>query len=134
MRLPRLLTNRRFSSACIVWLSLWFGIVVPGHERGQIVLPGYQPPSHCGADAGEPPPRAARSDCCPAPGNDDSKRPGGPVERCAICYIVATLTVPLPIDLAPRPTARAGLVAQHRPDRPTTSPPTPPYLGRAPPA
>lgn len=127
--------NQRFSTACILWLAVWFGVVVPGHERGQIVLPGYEAPRHCGTTSASQTASSAStpSTCCPVSRPDGDSEPDSPVQRCAICYIVATLTVPPPIDLAPQPTDRVGRVAMARPDRPVSAPAILSYHGRAPP-
>lgn len=134
MFLARLPRPPRFSTACIVWLTLWFGVVVPGHERGQIVLPGYAAPSHCGTASSADASSAPKSTCCPVPEPDEPGKPADPITRCAVCYIVATLATPPPVDLAPQPTARVALLDQTPSLAPEVATPHRPWLGRAPPA
>ena len=75
----------------IRWFALWFGVIVPGHKRGLVLLPGGQPPARTQAANAEPCPLAsimARSgSCCPSSKSPDTPRPDGPVTHCAICYL-----------------------------------------------
>lgn len=71
----------------IFWQMFWLNILIPGHTRGVITMPGGK--SSCCAESAE------RSSCCspmgtPAKGKaptEDQKR------RCAICYFAMGYTV-----------------------------------------
>jgi hypothetical protein len=101
---------RRF--ACIsgiTLLCLWFGVIVPGHRRGIVPLPGYEAADSC---CSSPPTEQSdsRPSCCPtddeaSPASSPDDRPDDPVKRCAICYIVAMLNVPPAIDFVDPPSA-----------------------------
>jgi hypothetical protein len=108
-------------------LAVWFAVVIPAHERGEVALPGTQ-----GSGGGD--------SCCPVkPADDgppchDDGSDRDPVRRCALCQFVGTLDVaaPLIIDLPP-----AQLVALHneyRPVDPAAACPFGPHQSRAPPA
>jgi len=64
-------------------LALWFGVVVPGHQRGAVKVPNSKPGSCCPGkvDAG-------------SKKTSDDKAPCDPVSKCAMCYIVGVLDVP----------------------------------------
>ena len=121
----------------IAFVAAWFGVIVPGHQRGSVVLPGYAQEAEAqgeqadlAADVCEI--GKARS-CCERPA-DGSPAPVDPVEKCAICYLVATLSVPPVVDLSLPLTDRVGLL----PDIDPTFEPTPVFLptydSRGPPA
>lgn len=123
----------------IAFAAMWFGIIVPGHQRGSVVLPGYAQAieGRSNEQEGGRPSDAceigkARS-CCERPA-DGSPAPVDPVEKCAICYLVATLSVPPVVDLSLPLTDRVGLL----PDIDPTFEPTPVFLptydSRGPPA
>jgi hypothetical protein len=106
--------------------AFWLNAVVPGHERGVIVMPGGSCNTAQVADT-----RPSKN-CCghrSDPKNDSSRK-----ERCAICFFAARLTVPEVPDLVPAPTRLSGeiacVVVQSSPD----SQVVPTYLGRGPPA
>lgn len=113
----------------LLFEALWLNVIVPGHQRGMVPLPGES----CEAMgmAGEAPARA----CCEHRSNGQSTpiQHGDPAQHCAICNFAARLTIPPPIDFAPRPIA---LVERLRPIAPVFAvslafPAT--YNGRAPP-
>lgn len=83
----------------LVFEALWLNVLVPGHQRGCISVPGAQVIGACPlCDASAPP--------------ADSKS-HGPVDRsgtCAICFFAAHLTVPPRIDLTPPPLQLLGLL------------------------
>ncbi len=66
--------SRAFRIALLLIETLWFSVLVPGHTRGQIALPG-----------------APAKTCCEKPNH------AMPVKSCAMCYFIATLDVPPPI-------------------------------------
>ncbi len=88
----------------IIWLALWFGVIVPGHTRGVVRVPGAEPPPQPSANEVCPLAQmfSGTSRCgCPKP----SRAPGGspltPAGSCAICQIIAVLNAPDPVDVGP---------------------------------
>lgn len=69
----------------LLWVAWWFGVAVPGHERGQITVDGKS---------------SAPRGCCAEPENGAAKTPvrhPSPAKsesRCAVCAVVATLDAP----------------------------------------
>ena len=83
----------RFRIPALLWICLWYGLIVPAHQRGQITLPGATISASCCANkaaTGE-----SKQPC--APGTPGS--PAAPSEEriraCFVCYIVA-VTQPAP--------------------------------------
>ena len=76
--------------------SLWFGIIVPGHERGAIRV--------AGADANEAGDGSCHTvkksacDHCPTQsvpsGDQPAKAPSDPSQHCAICKFIGVLDAP----------------------------------------
>ena len=105
------------SSPLLRWLvlgfaCLWFGALVPVHQRGQIQLPGgasASAASHCGRpdapchkkDAGHP--------------GEPPKNP----ENCAVCHFIVGLHAPPPVTVYE---ARLGLLTVLPPERPIVAP------------
>jgi hypothetical protein len=119
----------------IVWLALWFGVIVPGHKRGLVLLPGGERPTTSQSTSGEPCPLAkimgTNGSCCPAP---PSRSPAPlPVSHCAICYIVGVLDVPPPPDFAPGPQELLAILPWPEPVVVDSVSIPQTYLGRAPP-
>jgi len=81
----------------LLLLVLWFGVFVPSHERGRIPVPGAAaPPQSDGCCS-------AVSACLPGdrssnPARQDAPPTDKPVQRCAVCYIVATLQTPAAVS------------------------------------
>jgi hypothetical protein len=77
---------------CLVLLifeALWLNVIVPGHRRGIVQLPGACPL------------------CAASPVHSSSSHTDSPASSpatCAICSFAAHLSTPPPIDLAPAPT------------------------------
>ena len=120
--------------AFVLFQALWLNVILPGHTRGLITVPGSDPAS-CHSTK-----RAAASShsCCPSSSRPDPSgdpKPGdGRAARCAVCFFAARLTLPTTIDLTPAPLellevrdvpAGESLVALDC---------FPTYLGRGPPA
>ena len=108
----------------LVYVSVWFGAIVPGHTRGIVTMPGG------GGDTAAS--VSSDSGCCATHvPSDENKPPAKPA--CAVCYFAAALMV------APPPTfdfAQLGLVGSLAPpviDRLVFQPTHRPYHGRAPP-
>jgi hypothetical protein len=75
--------------------SLWFGVIVPGHERGAIRMPGTEPK----AAAGEPTCHTQKN-CqhCPTTGQPltpSDNAPADPSSHCAICHFIGVLDAPV---------------------------------------
>jgi hypothetical protein len=75
--------RRGLRIAILVFVTLWFGVLVPIHTRGQIPIPG-----DC----------SAQSDwrqCCARThrGDSHSRLPVRP-HACGVCYVIATLDLP----------------------------------------
>lgn len=119
--------SRAFRVALLVFEALWLTVIVPGHQRGIVRLPGENCPA-CEAQTAAP-------DCCqkqPAPVGH--KPAGDPAQHCAICYFAARLCTPPVIDLSPPPlrlVASLPVPAAHARE---SFPILPTYDGRAPPA
>ena len=86
------------SSRLLRWMvlgftCLWFGVLLPVHQRGQIQLPGAAP-------------RVAGPSCCnhsdasrhrsTHDGKQQPAKPSNP-ENCAVCHFIAGLDVPPPV-------------------------------------
>lgn len=101
-----MLRSRWIHFLSLSWAVLWFALIAPAHERGAVRLPGSS-----GAVAGSDfsssvPTIEARGSCCSVvsyAGNDGetpSPRPSQS-EGCAICKLMATLSVPPAFSSAP---------------------------------
>ena len=111
---------------------LWFGMLVPVHQRGQIKLPGVaaatgaKPAGHCprAADPGSPCHKQRQ------PGKDGAPRQDG---NCAVCHFIAGLHAPPPAVIYE---ARLGLLHVLPVDAPIVLPlrhPALPFHGLDPP-
>ena len=77
--------------AVLLWFAGWLLLVMPGHKRGIVTLPGAEIQQ-----------AATASSCCePAPpccqtGEDDCGQQGpiDPAKHCAICFLKSHLTDP----------------------------------------
>ncbi|HAI12671.1 MAG TPA: hypothetical protein DCM28_13270 [Phycisphaerales bacterium] len=127
-----LMHSKTFRILFLSFLCLWFGIIVPGHQRGQIKLPGGTGKSvvnSCCAMRGG---TLTQLDfTCPT--NEKPKPSREDQKRCAMCQLIATLQVATPplLTLAPM-----GLLAITPPQKAVdiSSPGfAGPILGRAPP-
>jgi len=91
--------RRAFRIALLVFQAVWLNIIVPGHTRGVVALPGTASPSPacccCGGERGD------ASHHAPV---------GDPAGHCAICYFAACLFLPPPIDFAPSPRGLAEIL------------------------
>jgi len=129
-----------FKKFAILWLALWFGVIVPGHKRGLVLLPGAPgnaaAASNSSDEALEPCPlaeiMALDGSCCPSSKPSDPDTPM-PVTHCAICYLTGVLDVPPAPDFAPRPLELVQVLPWPEPVAQDTIGSTRTYLGRAPP-
>lgn len=92
----------------LLWLATWFVVVVPLHQRGAIARPGMggtKGDSCCSkssesAKVVEAELRSCHTTNATAAAKQTEKpSKGDPVQRCAVCYIVATSTPPVFIDI-----------------------------------
>jgi hypothetical protein len=108
--------------ALIAFCLVWFGAIVPGHQRGVVLLPGVCEEGVSNASAS----------CCAAK-HRDSDAPVAP-SKCAICYYTLTLSsAPVFALVVPR----LGLLEVLPPVAPESVralESRPLYYGRAPPA
>ena len=84
--------------ALLIFQALWLNVILPGHTRGIITLPG----TAC-ADSG--------SGCCAKAKHSEPETPAKPNRRasaCAVCFFAARLSTPDVVDLSPPP---LGLIA-----------------------
>jgi hypothetical protein len=81
----------------IAFQALWLNVVVPGHTRGAVTLPGLAGPACATAGAGW--------GCCGGAGERETRKSPTPTpeqrSRCAVCAFAARVTPPPVIDLAP---------------------------------
>src|SRR5436305_2037273 len=122
--------RRGFSIALLLFEALWLNVIVPGHTRGIVPLPGSACP-RCVAHAAQ----TCHGSSATSPHHPDDGRPcGDPAGNCAICHFAVRLTLPPVIDLTP---PRLQLVETCRAERtvvPSSIRLNLTYYGRAPPA
>jgi len=85
----------------VLFELVWFGAFLPGHNRGQITIPGYDRQTNnscCSENRLVVSPTVKPSACRTDSTSDKKDDPYKKVASCAICYIVATLQTPEPID------------------------------------
>ena len=118
--------------------TLWFGVLVPVHNRGEMAVAGAYdgcaehdtaaaPVRACHRVADAPP---AKHGHCPDQGPDSAPRPG---RACAVCFFIAGLDAPPPVSLIE---TRLGLVGVRDNAAPRELPAfriTLPFHSRAPP-
>lgn len=89
--------GRLLHLAVLLFVSLWFGVIAPGHTRGTIKLGGMSP-GHCSVALTAAP----STDCCELMGDageSGESRPEAPVDPascCAVCYLNSVLNPPAP--------------------------------------
>jgi hypothetical protein len=86
----------------LAFTLVWFGAVVPGHQRGCITLASSQPP-----DDASKSPQVAVPSCHRPRTSSEAAQKKSPTKRaaCAICCFASTIDTPPPADIVPRPTA-----------------------------
>lgn len=113
--------------ALLLFQALWLNVILPGHTRGMITVPGFERARDSTSSGAH--------GCCstePVPAGDP--KPGdGRAGNCAICYFAARLTLPPVIDLVPAPVALLEIREVPRTESLVSLEPAPAYLGRAPP-
>jgi hypothetical protein len=117
---------------------LWFGMLVPVHQRGQVQLPGpagVDQAAAAAAGAGHCTRTDADAPCRknhPEPGRDDDD--DGARGNCAVCHFIAGLHAPPPITAVE---ASLGLLGELPPAATPVAPhrhPALPFHGLDPPA
>jgi len=115
--------NRWLRIAILVFEALWLNVLVPGHQRGCIQVPGAQAVASCPL-------------CEPHSSPVDSKS-HAPIDRsgtCAICFFAAHLSVPPRIDFTLPPLQLLGLVEAQTARNLVARLVQVPFDGRGPPA
>jgi hypothetical protein len=111
----------------ILFQFAWLNVVLPGHTRGVVTVPGSKPAVHaCCADD------ESTSDTAAKPSERGEPTPSDRA-RCAICYFAAGVTTPPPALLAPTPSGVAELLSLPAPESVLSRDFPPAYHGRAPP-
>jgi hypothetical protein len=128
----RIMVSPRFRIALIAFQAAWLNVVLPGHTRGIITVPGYRPAAAASCHE-----QTARSvGCCGAPQRPDGSGDDDRRERerhCAVCHFAAKLTPPPVIDATLAPLARLPLTADLPPQHVHVPPCLLPFDGRGPP-
>ncbi len=102
--------SRNLRILLLAIFGLWFGVIVPGHERGAITVPGYKPACHgvvCEQPAravGETAKKVAVCGDCPTDAKQSTPTEGSKRERarhCAVCQLVGVLGAPAVIHFTP---------------------------------
>jgi hypothetical protein len=102
---------RAFRIALLLFQAVWLNVIVPGHTRGVVSLPGTTCES-C---------RQSLLSCCSAE-HPDKSHPApvrDPASHCAICYFAARLSLPPVIDFTP---PRLGIAEILDPPAPMSAP------------
>jgi len=85
----------------VAWSILWFAVIVPGHQRGAILLPGADR-SGSTASASRQAIEDALPPCCRSHGPSEKNGTPAPLgSGCAICDQVAKITPPVEYDFKP---------------------------------
>lgn len=114
--------------ALLLFQALWLNVILPGHTRGVITVPGFESAPASSAAA------AAHGCCSTRSAPADDPQPGdGRAGSCAICYFAARLTLPPVIDLVPAPLALLEIREIPHINSLLSPGLDPTYLGRAPP-
>ncbi len=121
--------SRALRLALLFFQALWLNVVLPGHQRGALTLPGTDECDSC---------ERVDSRCthCYSQATETQKKhlpTPGEKARCALCFFAARLTVPGSIDLSPPPHRFVKCVAVPRPGGFDSAEYFATYLGRAPP-
>jgi hypothetical protein len=126
-------------SRVLLWAALWFGLVVPFHQRGQIGLPGPSGKAGMGDRAASP-----SASCCPPKRGEPSSpecqetrksKPARPsAGSCAVCFLVAQLDAPPAVSAAPSEPVNYAYYSSFHPKPPALAWGYTPYHGRSPPA
>ena len=111
----------------LLWLGLWFAVIVPAHQRGQIVIPGTDKTV------------VFTASCCasrqtPVPGSRHTPGPSpARIANCAICHLAARTDLPTVIHLDLPPLGFIGILPCFPPINPESARFTPLSRDRGPP-
>ena len=123
--------SRAFRFALLLFEALWLNVIVPGHQRGAVPLPGES----CAACQVQ----VADRECCSHHSQQKTtpakeKGRGDPAQHCAICYFAARICPPPVIDLTPPPLRLVEQLPVPTAHTRKSFEVLPTYYGRAPPA
>ena len=114
----------------LCFATLWFGVLVPVHNRGEIAVAGGRPTAL----------DAAKSHCHSAPaaesdvgGSQCPEKKPCPARACAVCFFVAGLDAPPPISVVVTRLGAAGVLDLPPPAELPAARVTLPFHSRAPP-
>ena len=112
--------------------TLWFGVLVPVHNRGEITLPGSG--THCAARADALPVTRCHAAADSLPSSENTPDPAlAKKGACAVCFFIAGLDTPAPVTQIE---TRLGLIGATDAPAPGDLPATRvllPFHSRAPP-
>jgi len=121
--------GRAFRIALLVFQAVWLNVILPGHTRGAVALPGTEC-SQCE-------PAQSMDGCCPfeqsPPTHSKPANHRDPAANCAICHFAARVTAPPVVDFAPPPLVLVGRVIEPATPATPSLALLPTYDGRAPP-
>jgi hypothetical protein len=114
--------SRLAKSALLVYQAIWLCVIVPGHTRGSVILPGSA--------------SSVQVSCCGPTAKSDPRKtdPGKRRDNCAICNFAARLSPAVAIVFVPPP---MQLLHDCAPEARQSAPALPfhaTFFGRAPPA
>lgn len=118
--------NRRFGTiALLVFQAFWLNVVLPGHTRGIVTMPGWEAKSRT---------ETAKS-CCGVekPSKETKPSPSERAAHCAVCFFAVHLFLPPVVDLRPPALELTGRMTDPQPDIIHFPCPILTYDGRAPP-
>jgi hypothetical protein len=119
--------RRWFTIALVVFEAFWLNVVVPGHQRGIVQLPGSNSEPSCPfCSTGETP-------SSPSHSASKSGAPRAPAGTCAICAFAAHLSLPPVVDFSLPPLKLLGRIADQTPRPPIARIVLVPFDSRGPP-
>lgn len=96
--------SRFLNILCLLFVSLWFGVIAPGHQRGTIKLAGSEScETTRTSDNQRDVAHREKTSCCPMPtasitadgkSDPDHQPPKDPASCCAVCYLNGVLDTP----------------------------------------
>ncbi len=117
---------RPFHIALLIFQTFWLNVVIPGHTRGAVSLPG----TTCESCR-----QPLLSGCSTGTGRSSSHTPvRDPASHCAICYFAARLTLPPVVDFTPPRLGLAEILDPPAPQIVDSLRVVLPFDGRAPPS
>ncbi|MDB5171258.1 MAG: hypothetical protein JWN51_31 [Phycisphaerales bacterium] len=129
------LRSRALRLAILAFQALWLNIIVPGHTRGAVQLPG----SDCAACGVTPDTPQGRSCCHAKQGAAPNTKPVpapapvDPASHCAICHFAALLSPAIAVDCTHPPLSFVAVTPTQPAYDAGGRDSLPTYLGRAPP-